>query len=93
MKWQLIDTAPKDGTEVVLFIPDAHRKVCIGHFVDTETFDYGKSTRKMQFWSTGNMMGMIINGNPSPTHWAPLPDGPDGKHWEFLPDGPGTETE
>lgn len=74
MTWQPIESAPKDGTHVLLFLPLLRLQVWIGHFVDTETFDYGKSTRKRQYWSIGSMV--MLGVDPAPTHWQPLPAPP-----------------
>ena len=62
MKWQPIETAPKDGTHVL---------VCKESYYYPETASYrtyhpnaqGKAT-----WRT-NSMGVKI----TPTHWMPLP--------------------
>lgn len=75
MNWQPIETAPKDGTDVLLFFP--HMKKCgvwIGHFVDAEDFEYGKRVSKRQYWSINTFS---FNSSPVPSHWMPIPPEPE----------------
>ena len=61
--WKTIDSAPKDGTLILLFepgnksIPDDVGFVCAGIW-DAEN------------WYDG------VSGYPEPTHWMPLPSPP-----------------
>jgi hypothetical protein len=70
--WQPIETAPKDGTDMILLVPDfpAGRRVRIGHYVNSEHRDHGKVTYAHQYWYVGHLLGGEIN----PTYWMPLPD-------------------
>lgn len=88
--WQPIDTAPKDGTRVLLFV---EKRVEIGRFVDSATLEYGVETSRVQEWHI--MMGfptIRLLGDPTatPTHWMPLPsaplmDGCEGERPACLP--------
>lgn len=70
--WQPIDSAPKDGTSVLLFVPP--RGCLIGHFVNHQEFDHGKLTRNRAYWA----ISALFFFDPSPTHWMPVPDPPGG---------------
>lgn len=60
-KWEPIDTAPMDGTEIIVLV---RRKVVrLGW--------YFKPSSRSQFWCDEN--GRPIK----PTHWIPLPDAPE----------------
>lgn len=73
--WLPIESAPRDGTEVLLFIPGATRKIHKGYFIDSEDFQYGKSVRKRQCWSIGFQLS--FHADPEPTLWQPLPELPE----------------
>lgn len=74
--WQPIETAPKDGTHLLLWYPDYHRKVWVGHYYSTETFEHGKLKRKSEGWHNGaDVMSMMRECKP--THWMPLPPAPN----------------
>ena len=60
--WQPIETAPKDGTDVILWDPALDVGVTIGSWSD-----YKKSG---DWW----MEGEQVTGFPS--HWMPLPEPP-----------------
>jgi hypothetical protein len=61
MAWQPIETAPRDGTEILAYNAFAGRYLT--RFVDGEWPKYG--------WD--NMTGVWY---PRPTHWMPLPPPP-----------------
>jgi hypothetical protein len=63
--WQPIETAPKDGTGVLLFNPYEEQWVAIGRWLDHihEDFHYGWNVDQ---WRDGS----------EPTHWRPLVDPP-----------------
>lgn len=73
MDWQPIETAPKDGTDVLLFFPDYRRKIWLGHYFVSETFDYGKLRHRSEGWSIG---AIGIGDKIEPIMWHPLPDLP-----------------
>mgnify|MGYP003442310506 CR=1 FL=1 len=72
-EWQPIETAPKDGTEVILFT--SHNGCEI-----VESFD----AVQIGYWDEGNSTACIFFRLPSwrckkigePTHWMPLPTPP-----------------
>lgn len=74
MQWQSIETAPKDGTEIIIFVPAWTRKVHIGAYdVDVRLLN-GKEINRSEGWAiTGPGVGWH---DPEPTHWMPLPGGP-----------------
>lgn len=88
--WQPIDTAPKDGTRVLLFV---EKRVEIGRFVDFATLEYGVETSRVQEWRIVREFPTIrLPGDPTatPTHWMPLPpapliDGCEGEQPARLP--------
>lgn len=62
--WQPIETAPKDGTRVLLAAP--------GHLTMIGSFEAWKTIHAAGpwWWSNGSMI------TPDPTHWQPLPAPP-----------------
>ena len=64
--WQPIETAPMDGTEVILFYPHvANGFVTAGYFIAaTDNFN--------SHWYADQVNG----GASPPTHWMPLPHSP-----------------
>lgn len=72
--WQPIDTAPKDGTDVLLFLPTYKRQVWLGHYSVRETFSHGKLEYRHEEWS---LSLAYCTDKPEPTHWMPVPAGPD----------------
>jgi hypothetical protein len=72
--WQTIETAPKDGTEVLLFVPTLKRSIVLGHYVDTQEIEFGKEVRRRQCWNVG--WQVFGDKEHVPTHWMPLPARP-----------------
>ena len=65
--WQPIDTAPKDGTSVLIaFVEKGHPQK---PFVGEAEF------RGTGWWWPNDYEGGCIT--PAPTHWMPLPDPPN----------------
>jgi hypothetical protein len=74
MDWQPIDTAPTDGSIVLLFRPDAHGwgKVTPGRW-DNQTF----AKRPKPYWEMWFKIGGNTEGRAwPPTYWMPLPAPP-----------------
>lgn len=69
MEWQPIETAPKDGTDVWLFIPDDEPNQAVGYF-DVSDDEY-------QFWSYRESLVNEVFGSANPTYWMPLPPPPE----------------
>jgi hypothetical protein len=72
MTWQDISTAPKDGTPIVLYSPDAAEpKIYIGCWADDEVFDdHPFAINWYDAW-TGEEIDV------EPTHWLALPPTPE----------------
>ncbi len=65
--WLTIDTAPKDGTRVILF----HKPEMIGIGYWGRNGHYNPLG-----WLTHSSSGGYINHIDQPTHWMPLPPPP-----------------
>lgn len=70
MTWQPIESAPKDGTRVLVCAISKNR---ISVYLPQVAFfgTYHPNAKGKQCWRAANM-GIIIN----PTHWMPLPEQP-----------------
>lgn len=70
MEWQPIETAPMDGTDILLFCPGETPPHKIGYWVESKWpiyytgFTSGKETDAEGSWETYNEL--------SPTHWIDL---------------------
>ena len=65
--WQLIDTAPKDGTRIILYRPSQ----------EDETPVIGRWERPASGQRRGQWDYPYENNyKPHPTHWMPLPEPP-----------------
>lgn len=69
--WQSIETAPMDGTRVLLAFARLDRNVLIGKYFCREEFDFGKSKGKRQGWASETMIDAFIYAEP--INWMPLP--------------------
>lgn len=81
MKWQPIETAPKDGTWIVVVGPIFHRegegdgtwrgmpRACVSRYFDES--NYRDSPAYVPGWCY-NTPG--YSSTIEPTHWMPLPD-------------------
>lgn len=69
-KWQPIETAPKDGSDILLGTTAeanaGYGYVCEGHYVD----EHGWYQANTDWTDT-------FDGEVNPTHWMPLPPPPD----------------
>lgn len=71
--WLPIETAPKDGTEVILYAPDDG--VYSGWFDTWDDFMISK--KNISGWVTDwNDEFQVANNCIDPTHWQPLPEPP-----------------
>jgi hypothetical protein len=79
MTWQPIETAPRDGTDVLLYVPRPSRYPelfeppiqVVGHLADTL-----RGTR----WELSHCGGWEFEtelDTHQPTHWHPLPTAPE----------------
>lgn len=61
MEWEPIETAPKDGTDVLVFAPSL----------------YGENKFQVAYCFYGQLWEYGYEGTPiTPTHWMPLPKPP-----------------
>lgn len=63
-EWQPIETAPRDGTRVIL----AWDGVRVGYFLD--------NSASIKPWSGWKVPSMETWPKGQPTHWMPLPEPP-----------------
>jgi hypothetical protein len=75
MTWQPIESAPKDGTEVLLFefLPHHEPMVRVGYWEENGT-DLHSGADGISGWS---LVGEGYIGEIEPTHWMPLPEPPE----------------
>jgi hypothetical protein len=79
MTWQPIETAPRDGTDVLLYVPRPSRYPeliyppiqCVGHWRD----DLADGWWRLSYVE-GYEYDTELN-NYHPTHWQPLPTAPE----------------
>ena len=72
MEWQPIETAPKDGTRILLYSPDAMEPKCfIGYWLND--VDYPDGGAWFDYWREDT--GLPIDADS--THWMPLPEAPN----------------
>ena len=72
-EWQVIETAPKDGTTVFVYPPTwGDRSGSTAHY-DSDKY----ATKPRPYWSRDDALGKVgySRGTP-PTHWQPLPAPP-----------------
>jgi hypothetical protein len=78
--WQPIETAPKDGTEVLLFYPEMQTAVRVGYWYHSVTTMNGKVTSDSAHWSADPTLGFWLGEKRKPilpSHWMPLPAAPE----------------
>jgi hypothetical protein len=75
--WQPINTAPRDGTRVLLLAPYPEYS-CPMHMMvaRTETITDGYWSLLRLMWVTMEMGNVVMTLYPKPTHWMPLPETP-----------------
>jgi len=64
MNWQPIETAPKDGTDLLLFYPSSDGEA---PFIDVNRWLDWPREMNAYSWTTGGV---------NPTHWMPMPEPP-----------------
>lgn len=70
MNWQPIETAPKDGTVIDLWVPDAKNAKYSAHRIPSCKWDDKKG------WVLDLIPIKISSLTDAPTHWMPLPEPP-----------------
>lgn len=83
MDWQTIDTAPKDGTEILLYYDQEGFMGCV------QGWWFSSPKEINDGWEFE--WGFI--GDPGPTHWMPLPEPPESKPNYYVSDGHEDENE
>lgn len=75
--WQPIETAPKDGTVIDLWVNGRRRACCYW-----DAFDYDEPDDECDGWRQSyaecvpGLGGFELGENEKPTHWMPLPNPP-----------------
>jgi len=73
MSWQPIETAPKDGSSILVFPATWDKKPCsIAHW---NTDEYSKKPRP--FWERDDQIQITYSRGATTTHWMPLPPPPE----------------
>jgi hypothetical protein len=80
-EWRPIETAPKDGTEVLVFVDCATVPIIrLAFWCDGEFWqDHGYSSQEEEtgWWSYENSVSQEkLDGAVEPTHWMPAPKRP-----------------
>ncbi len=66
--WQPIETAPQDGTRILLAVPNGR-----GHSITLGHWDLQPHHKKPDpYWSRADFMGVANHRSTPPTHWQPL---------------------
>ena len=81
MDWQPIETAPKDGTKVLVYVPSDSIYPTAAQYVSPEYFereygdrDYMEAGWRWAFGYPSDFHEEVVE----PTHWMPLPPPPEG---------------
>jgi hypothetical protein len=69
--WQPIETAPKDGTTVLVWPPTWAGCISCAKWSEDQY-----ANRPRPFWSRFDSHRDSDSRSKPPTHWAPLPSGP-----------------
>lgn len=75
MEWKTIDSAPRDGSRILLYRPTAR----YGFNVVFGTYDDNRFAKKPRpYWKHDweNIGGVAESRENQPTHWAPIPPPP-----------------
>ena len=75
MTWQPIETAPKDGTHVILWIEGSAIEGQWDSQTRNDGTSYGPGTWEVLILPSHGC-GCCSNENDPPTHWMPLPTPP-----------------
>lgn len=75
MEWQPIETAPRDGSWILLFFPEID--VAIGGcYASGSDYDFGGNEFEYFTWFTDCDFVIVDPSTSNPTHWMPLPPPP-----------------
>lgn len=67
-EWQPIETAPKDGTHVLIYVPGSRRLVCEAWWA----MPYEAAPAAQCWWQTADYRVLPEHA----AHWMPLPEPP-----------------
>lgn len=70
-QWRLIESAPQDGTPILIFRPDGKR-VEIAHY-DKDQY----AQKPKPYWRSNSNFGVIAERKNCPSHWMPIPPIPE----------------
>lgn len=77
-KWKPIETAPKDGTRILLWFPnDAVAVSGLWYKYPEEREGPHVFSESFFDWSVDNDLIIMDDLNKYPTHWMPLPEPPN----------------
>jgi hypothetical protein len=71
-QWEPIETAPKNGTNVLLAFPE-WREAVISYYVVDERYRNGTLEYRSEGWRGSWCDTPGFRHDPGPTHWMPLP--------------------
>lgn len=83
--WRPIESAPRDGTEVLIWRADCGamigRYAALQDFLsDRECEEMGPEAAEKEDWFGGDSINnWRLDGSETPTHWQPLPPPPDSQ--------------
>ncbi len=81
-EWQPIDTAPKDGVELLGWREDCgiilmRYTAPIDFLTDAELEELDEESAEAYDWFAADFIaGCRMDGSETPTHWMPLPEAP-----------------
>lgn len=77
MNWKPIESAPKDGTEILLYYPNEENAITSGWWYE----EYEGDEYKYGYWKVASLpshgCGCCADNNSEPTHWMELPKLPN----------------
>lgn len=91
MQWKDIESAPKDGTEIIGWRDDCGQFLCrytaMTNFMSTSEIEHDiqehnldEETLESYDWFCADFIaGFRLEGSEIPTHWQPLPPPPNGE--------------
>lgn len=80
-EWQPIETAPLDGTSILLFAPDYRtRHVVVVGFWGDDPVESSKEMDRRRTWRVKWDHGCMFDCDYEPSHWMPLPNPPTQSH-------------
>jgi hypothetical protein len=71
MKWEPIETAPREGLVMLAVVSGHERRVYVAERSSSSSGDYWSTTTGWTGWGR-------LHSAWAPTHWMPLPPPPEG---------------